>query len=203
MLSLQVLTGSRKQHSHLYYTKKAAIIRHIFLKQLHWIQLNWIYNEDHSNWECKVRKRRNLICEDLVFLLPLVFLLELSYGSFLPCIRYIAGTIKIVSNFLCQQCLLLFRILLTALNVLCEIWESSIVWKGKKFKLNMLLAVPGGSFSILDLIHLILFSQPGEQTLWVQGIMQLLCIQRCSKLSGLQENLWWDWLPCHTFFFCI
>lgn len=38
-------------------------------------------------------------------------------------------------------------------HVLCASQDSSIVWKGKKIKLNMLLAIPGGSFSIVYLNH--------------------------------------------------
>ena len=110
----------------------------------------WV--KGHSNSECKVRMRRNLIYEDLVSLLPLVFLLEMSCGSF-SCIRYqpsywynqdsVKFLISAVSfSYFSYYC-----------HILCASQDNSVIWKGKKSKLNMLLAISGGSFSVLYLNH--------------------------------------------------
>lgn len=112
----------------------------------------WV--KGHSNSQYSVSIRGNLILEDILSLLPLVFLLEMSYESFLVCIRW-------QSNYRYNQDDVSF--LMSAVSSafphfsyyapwFLYSWDN-IIWKGWKFKLNVLKAIPGNLFIILYLFQ--------------------------------------------------
>lgn len=113
----------------------------------------WV--KGHSNSLCNVRIRGNLILEDLLALLPLVFLLERSYESFLVCIRWQPNYRYNQDgvNFLMSAASSAFSRFSYYAPWFLYSWDNNMIWKGWKFKLNMLKAIPGNLFIILYLFQ--------------------------------------------------